>query len=631
MCGINGIIYKNSTANIASVLQIMNQRIIHRGPDDEGIYTFEKRIAMGMRRLSVIDLSTGHQPMHSDNEKLTIVFNGEIYNYKSLREHLENKNVVFKTHSDTEVVLQLYSMYGVSCLDHLNGMFAIAIHDSDKNRVFLARDRFGEKPLYYHWDNEKIVWASELKSIIDVFPSLKKIDQQSLLLFLALTYIPAPHTIYRNIYKLLPGHYMLIDTETLGRDIGSYWNVPLSADENVPFDYKAAKSKLRQTLFESVEQRMVADVPLGVFLSGGVDSTIIAAIMASISSSKIKAFTVGYDNQAYDESARASIVASYIGAEHYIFPLQYSNMLEKLDAVILNYDEPFADSSALPTYFIASKAANEVTVALTGDGGDEVFGGYNKYQSLRYQRIIQQWLPASLRKKITNPLFLERTLGNGETKSIRSKAKRFLSSLESDTKENHLNIIALGFRQAELNRLLISEEGSYKKTLFEDLGRVDYTALTGLKLLRYIDAQVSLEGDMLVKVDRASMLCSLECRAPLLDHRLIEETYAWPDNFLIKGSNKKRILKETFADLLPKGFFNSPKSGFEIPVGLWLRNELKNDLVSVLSPENLQAQKLFNTTYVQQLLNEHLSMKLNHSWKLWTLYCFQKWYKHNFN
>lgn len=631
MCGINGIISKNRAEDIARKLSTMNNSITHRGPDDDGLYVFSDNVGMAMRRLSIIDLSTGKQPMYNADNSICIVFNGEIYNYLELKAKQEEKGFVFKTKSDTEVVLSLYETLGEECLQVLNGMFSFSIHDAVKNRVFIARDRFGEKPLYYTSNNQYFLWASELKSIVTVFPELKVMNKDALQLYLSLTYIPAPHTIYQNIHKLNAGHYLTVDTKSCEASINEWWDVDITQGNGNQIDYNTAKQKLRSILFESVERRMIADVPLGVFLSGGVDSTIIAAIMAKISPKKIKTYTVGYTNKTYDESPRAKLVADYIGAEQEVFFLQQSDMLDRLDEVLLNYDEPFADSSALPTYFISSKAVKDVKVALTGDGGDEVFGGYNKYQSIRYRKMMQRWVPEFMRTKMTDPRVLEKYLGGRHTKSALSKAKRFLTSLEGDLQVNHLNIIALGLRQHELEQLMTHAAIDYKNILLSVLDKKKLSSLSDLKLLRYIDKEISLEGDMLVKVDRASMLCSLECRAPFLDHRLLELTYTWPDEFLIKGGNKKRILKETFSDLLPAGFFDAPKAGFEVPVGQWLRNELKEDLLQQLSPANVGKHDLFDTNHVQQLVSEHLSTRSDHSWKLWTLYCFQKWYLHNFN
>jgi asparagine synthase (glutamine-hydrolysing) len=628
VCGINGLLYRGKKNEIVQQVQLMNENIIHRGPDDTGIYC-DNNVAMGMRRLSIIDLSQGNQPMYNDSKDVTIVFNGEIYNYKVLKAELEADGIQFHTHSDTEVILKLYEKYGLTnLLNKLNGMFVFSIHDKKKDQVFIARDRFGEKPLYYYHSEEKFVWASELKSIIAVFPELKKMSAEAITLFFSLTYIPAPYSIYQNIYKLLPGHFITINTITLEKQIYEYWDIDLNTKTDPGITYTEAKSEIRNLLFESVEQRMIADVPLGVFLSGGVDSTIIAAIMSNISDKKVKTFSVGYENKRYDESARARQVAAHIGSEHHEYILDYKDIFDIADKIILNYDEPYADSSCLPTWFISSKTAQHVKVALTGDGGDEVFGGYNKYMLPYYRRKINKYVPGFIKPLLAKEGFENKFLSRSDSKSIFSKARKVVGILNEDLISGHLNLLALGFRQHELDKLFIGELVDYKKLLADHLGTIN-PEVDELKQLRYIDKQISLEGDMLVKVDRASMLCSLECRSPFLDHRLMEYTYKLPDDYLIHKGNKKRILKDTFENLLPGGFFNSPKSGFEIPVGEWFRGPLKKDLLETLNDVSLQRSALFNIDYIHKLIAEHISNKADHARQLWTLYCFQKWYKAN--
>jgi asparagine synthase (glutamine-hydrolysing) len=626
VCGINGLLYKEAKTDIVKQLQLMNNKIIHRGPDDDGIY-HENMVAMGMRRLSIIDLSTGNQPMYNDDKSVAIVFNGEIYNYKILKAELELAGCDFDTQSDTEVILRLYEKYGESMLDKLNGMFGFSIHDKNKNQVFIARDRFGEKPLYYYHNNEKFVWASELKSIVSLFPELKKVDRDALALFFSLTYIPAPYSIYQNIKKLLPGHYLKVNTINLAVEDRQYWDINLQ-DKVENISYTDAQRNIHNLLFESVEQRMIADVPLGVFLSGGVDSTIIAAIMANISDKKVKTFSVGYKNKRYDESARARQVAAHIGSEHHEYTLDYKDIFDIADKIILNYDEPYADSSCLPTWFISSKTAQHVKVALTGDGGDEVFGGYNKYMLPHYRRRLNRYIPGFIKPLLAKKSFADMFLSRGDSKSIFSKARKVVGILNEDLISGHLNLLALGFRQDELDQLFTGEIADYKKLLADHLGTIN-PEVDELKQLRYIDKQISLEGDMLVKVDRASMLCSLECRSPFLDHRLMEYTYQLPDDYLIHKGNKKRILKDTFENLLPEGFFNSPKSGFETPVGEWFRGPLKNDMLETLSDVHLKQSGLFNFSYIRKLISDHCENKANNARQLWTLYCFQKWFKAN--
>ena len=628
MCGINGLLYRENKNEIVGQVQLMNENIIHRGPDDNGIY-HDNNVAMGMRRLSIIDLSQGNQPMYNDKKDIIIVFNGEIYNYIMLKAELEADGVQFNTHSDTEVILRLYEKYGsTNMLNKLNGMFVFSIHDKKKNQIFIARDRFGEKPLYYHHSDDKFIWASELKSIISVFPELKKMSYDAITLFFSLTYVPAPYSIYQDIFKLLPGHFLTINTLTLQKQIHQYWDIDPNTNTDPTITYTAAKKKIHDLLFESVQQRMIADVPIGVFLSGGVDSTIIAAIMSTISSKKVKTFSVGYENKRYDESARARLVSNHIGSEHHQYMLNYNDIFTMIDHIILNYDEPYADSSCLPTWFIASKTVQQVKVALTGDGGDEVFGGYNKYMLPHYKKTLNKYVPGFVKPILTNKVITDNILNRGDSKSIFAKVKKVANLLNEDTIPGHINLLALGFKPDELNRLFLATGNNYTSLLTSHFSKIK-PGSDELKQLRYIDKNISLEGDMLVKVDRASMLCSLECRSPFLDHRLMEFMYKLPDNYLIHKNNKKRILKDTFCDMLPDNFFNSPKSGFEIPVGEWFRGPLKEDLLLTLNSASLQQSGLFNIDYVQKLTAEHIAGKADHARQLWTLYCFQKWFKKN--
>lgn len=623
MCGINGILNRLPDPSLSANIRLMNARIIHRGPDDEGYEFFEDRLAMGMRRLSIIDIQHGHQPVVNSSGDISIVFNGELYNFRELRDELEGLGHTFNTSSDTEVVLKMYEHWGTNMFSKLNGMFAFSIHDKRIGNLIIARDRFGEKPLYYYYDDNRFAWASELKSLIAIDPELKKISSHSLGLYLTLTYIPAPYTIYEDVLKLEPGHYLKVGTTDLVLEKKCYWKTDIQPPERIT-DYSIAKKELRSLFFDSVEKRMIADVPLGVFLSGGVDSSIIAAVMSAISGKKINTFSVGYTNKRYDESERAQLAASHIGSVHHSAILNYADILDELDHIVLNYDEPYADSSALPTWFVSKHAAKHVKVALTGDGGDEVFGGYNKYLLHTYGKAYNDLTPSFI-KKVLLKLTKSSLWKSSDTRSISSKLKKMIEATGKDTAANHLNAVSLGFKSLESERLLTN----YTSTDLSQYIPVHTSNTDPLKLARDIDMSLSLEGDLLVKVDRASMLCSLECRAPFLDHRLVEFTNRIPDHFLIKGNNKKRILKDTFEDLLPSGFFNSPKSGFEIPVAHWFRNELKTDLLLTLSQERCAVHDLFNYSYISTLLTEHIERNIDHSYKLWTLYCFQKWYAAN--
>lgn len=631
MCGINGIVSINKILNLGSRLREMNKLIQHRGPDDFGQFLYEDRIGMGMQRLSIIDLTNGNQPMFTQDRSKVIVFNGEIYNYQELKKKLQSEGEIFTTSSDTEVILRLFEKYGNDSFCMLNGMFVFSIYDLKTGLITIARDRFGEKPLYYSRGDDEFIWASELKSIIHTKPKLKKISRDALRLFFSLSYIPAPYTIYEDVYKLRPGYMMTINSRTTEFSIKKYWELELS-NKIWQGSYIDACNQLRELLFDSVKNRMIADVPLGVFLSGGTDSAIIAAIMNEISNSTIKTFTVGHENKRYDESKKASNLARHIRSDHFEFFLDYNEILHDIDRLILNYDEPYADSSCIPTYFISQKAVASVKVVLTGDGGDEIFGGYNKYLIHSYGRIYNKIIPPVATKNIVSPL-LELFSGNStDTKSIKTKAKKFLESIDKDTIDNHLSIIQLGLRNEKLDYLLQNDsEKTINYLLKQILGDFPRGMHRRLDKARYIDTKISLEGDLLVKVDRASMLASLECRAPFLDHRLMGFSYSLPESYLIFGNNKKRILKDAFKDLLPHNFLTKSKSGFEVPVAHWFRKELKKDLMVTLSDENLQIHGLLNKNFVRQLMDEHFSSRVDHSGILWSLYCFQKWYSNNFS
>jgi asparagine synthase (glutamine-hydrolysing) len=632
MCGINGIVYKRQPAQDSRSLAVevsdMNAKIIHRGPDDSGqFYDPEDNVAMSMRRLSILDLTTGHQPIFNSDQTLRIVFNGEIYNFKELRDELEAEGYVFNTHTDTEVILKMYEKHGEKCVERLNGMFAFSISDSNRKTVFIARDRLGEKPLYYTNTGKEFIWASELKSIMAIRPELKQISVQGLNCYFALTYIPAPLTIYENVYKLKAGHCMSVNTDTLEVNITKYWDIKLEQDGKDFIGYNKAKAILKDLVISSVEKRMIADVPVGVLLSGGVDSTIVTAVMSRLSGQKVKTFSVGYKDVKYDESQRAKAAAAHLGTDHFQYILDYKDVAGEIDKLILTYDEPFADSSCIPTHFVSHKTRAEVKVALTGDGADEVFGGYNKYLIHTYGRLYQDLIPAVVRNRVIQPLVMSHMPGSKSPRSGINKVRKFIGSISNGLVENHLNIIALGFKQEELNILIESEKlGGYKKILTDHITVPCVSEASPLKIARYIDKQISLEGDMLAKVDRASMLASLECRAPFLDPALIEFTSKLPDDYLIVGNNKKRILKETFQDWLPKGFFNAPKKGFEVPVGQWMRNEMKEEVINTLSTKNLKEHGLLNISYVHEIMQQHLSGYTDHTFKLWTLFCFQKWY-----
>ncbi|WP_103865535.1 asparagine synthase (glutamine-hydrolyzing) [Aquimarina sp. I32.4] len=629
MCGINGFVYleKHDISQLRKDITIMNDMIIHRGPDDDGEYVdegFDFSVFMGMRRLSIIDLSSGKQPIYSEDKNIVIVFNGEIYNYQELRESLVKQGVTFKTNSDTEVILKLYEKEGTNSFKKLDGMFAFSIHDKTKNKIFIARDFFGEKPLYYTEKDNKFFWASELKSILKSIKTVPSINKIGLNLFLKLTYIPAPFTIYENIHKLEPNHFLTYDLRSKSYEIEiiEEQETPEKSEEH----FDEAKSNVKELVQKSVESRSVSDVPIGTFLSGGVDSSVVSLCLSKMSASKISTFSIGFDKKSYDESDKARTVAKLINSDHHEFILNEKDLESNINEILLNFDEPFSDSSSLPSYLVASKTSQHVKVALTGDGGDEVFGGYNKYYmgriNQKYTSLVPEGLHNFMEKTVT-PLLKTK----GDRRGKRFKTRRLLNAIDY-TDNYYWDIISLGYAADTLSQYL--QQDYLVLSPFEY-----YKEKTGIKSpknlteYRAIDKNISLEGDMLVKVDRTSMLTSLECRAPFLNKKLWNYTNTLPEEYLIKGWDKKYILKAAFKEEFPEGFLDKSKAGFGVPIGDWLRSSLKVDLEKYIDHTFLKNQNIFQVDAITKLVKDHLS-GIDNTFMVWTFFCFQKWYMNNY-
>lgn len=620
MCGINGFI--RNTANIdKSLINSMNDQIIHRGPDDLGVFNatiLNKHVGLGMRRLSIIDLDSGQQPMCSSDGSVVIVFNGEIYNFQSLKNELIKTNQIkFETTSDTEVILKLYQVFGTKSFEMLDGMFAFSILDKAINKTYLVRDFFGEKPLYYTQQNSGFYWASELKSIKNVLPESLSLSKEAIELYFQLTYIPSPYSIYKNVFKLLPNHYLEIDIKTEACD---QFEIPSSKAEDSKEDisFGTAKSKTRELVTESVISRSVSDVPIGTFLSGGVDSSVVSLCLAKSKETPIDTFSMGFEKKSFDETEKSRLVAKLIGSNHHEFKVKPKDIKEDIHTVLLNYDEPFADSSALPTYLLSKLTSKHVKVALTGDGGDEVFGGYNKYYMGKLNAKYTSFVPNTIHHQVSNFVY---KLASSKTdkRGKRYKLKRFLDSLNYEG-EFYNNIISLGFQNNELTNLFRS------KLEFNVLNQLVSKNSKTLNEFRSVDKQISLEGDLLVKVDRASMLNSIECRSPFLNKELWAFTNTLPENYLINGWDKKHILKEAFKNEFPDDFLNKSKKGFGVPVGDWLRGFLKEELLSYTEKKELNDQGIFNIDYIQELVYNHINQKQDNTFRVWCFYCFQKWY-----
>lgn len=622
MCGIVGFYkYKDSTVSIKALTDCL----IKRGPDSQGIYEDEK-VALGHARLSVLDLATGDQPMFSMGNDVVIVFNGEIYNFDNLRTVLAFEGASFSTQSDTEVLLWAYKLWGIeSMLNRLEGMFAFALWDKEKHLFFIARDRFGEKPLYYYENEESFYFASELKALSSVIAS-KKIDKQALNLYFTLTYIPAPFTIYEGVRKLEAGKYISFSPQNEFK-VHTYYDLASLVIENSECqysDYQTAQSTLKDLLFHSVKQRMVADVPIGSFLSGGIDSSIISAVMAQLSDQPINTFSIGFKEKEYDESQRAQLVANHIGSNHTQFILGVDDLLSYTDEILDYFDEPFGDSSAIPSFMVAKKAREKVTVVLTGDCADEIFAGYEKYLGNHYAYKYNQ-LPSLIQKTISSLASI--VPHTSMTNQLLRKVKKVISTASLSPADRYVHLTAMGFSTSQKLMLLNKDYQldilNHVKRYYNEVEVDDFT-----KTL-YSDVKLVLEGDMLVKVDRMCMMNSLEARVPFLDSKFVEFTFKLPTNYKLDGNNKKKILKDAFRDLLPEKVFNYSKKGFGLPLRIWFKEELKAELLELLSKDKIVRQGLFEWEFIKEIVEEHMTNKENHSTKLWLLFVFQKWYNKN--
>jgi asparagine synthase (glutamine-hydrolysing) len=624
MCGIAGIIDFQKLVSELDIRSICD-KLVSRGPDAAG-YFVEERIALGHRRLSILDLATGDQPMYSLDKNIVIVFNGEIYNYQEVKEELLSYDRTFNTTSDTEVIIAAYEHFGIDkMLDKIEGMFAFAIYDRKIGHLYIARDRFGEKPLYYLLDEDKLVFASELKAI-EPLVDITQIDKDAVNLFLSLSYIPAPFTIYESVRKLMPSTYMVINMNGKVEEV-KYYDLLKSAGEAKIESFEKAKQSLHDLLFDAVRKRMVADVGFGSFLSGGIDSSIITAVMSKISNQAISTYTIGFTEKEYDESERAQLVADFCKSNHTVHYLDYKDVVNDIDSIIGHFDEPFGDSSAIPSNYVAQLAAKSVKMVLTGDAADEIFGGYEKYLAEYYSDKYKN-TPPILRKIFEKAV--EVIPHSSVTNSILRRVKKVINNSGLSAFDLHYEYMCLGFNDNERRSLLHNDY--FKETKSTIRKYFDERKNTSdLERGFYTDLNIVLEGDMLTKVDRMCMKSSLEARVPFLDRRIVELAYQMPASFKINGRDKKHILKRTFGYLLPKVTLGYRKKGFGVPVDYWLRNELKDELHVLLHPAILKKQGIFNQEYIGQILNEHLAGKANHKGKLWNLFVFQKWYNQRFN
>ena len=618
MCGICGIVsYKAGEPVKEEEIKEMLNRIVHRGPDDWGIYCKIPHVGLGMRRLSIIDLVTGKQPIHNENETIQIVFNGEIYNFKELRENLEKKGHQFYTSSDTEVIVHLYEDYGIDCLESLRGMFSFALWDAGEKRLFLTRDRLGIKPLHYTIMGKKIIFASEIKSILSCFGVDKKIDFSALDRYLSFEYTPAPQTMFKTIKKLLPGHYLLFKEGEVV--IKKYWDINFNEDINVN------EEKILETLKESVSYRLVSDVPLGAFLSGGIDSSSVVALMSKVMNTPVKTFSIGFEDKSYNELNYARIIARRFNTEHHEFILKpdIPDLIKKLIGYL---DEPLADFSCIPTYLVSQMARQYVTVALSGDGGDELFAGYESYAAEKMAGYYCR-LPKIFRHGVIAPL-LRRIPPSPQKRGWINYLRRFTAgeNLPADLKHARWMIF---LAEKDKKKLYTKNlQGELKKADTYRPWREYFRASSNFDSLsqqQYVDLKTYLAENILLKVDRMSMANSLEVRVPILDHKLVELVAGLPSSLRLKGFSSKYLFKKAMGEILPEEVINRPKQGFSIPVKNWFKEDLKDLLLEVLSEGEINKKGLFDYGYIRQLIEEHLKARENHSHILWALMIFNLW------
>lgn len=626
MCGITG--WANLDANSSpqagdeALLHAMCDVIRHRGPDSEGLWT-DSGVALGMRRLSVIDLHTGDQPVFNADRSVIVMMNGELYNYREVRAGLQKRGYKFITNSDTEILPHLYDEYGDAMLEHVSGMFAFALWDMRKKRLLIARDRFGEKPLYYGIFDGKLIYGSEPKTLL-AHPDVNvDLDLNALRQYLSFDYVPAPHSIYKNINKLPAAHKLVLENGEV--KVERYWSLSFKKPDETPSIREAAEH-LRELLSDAVRRQLVADVPLGILLSGGVDSSTVAAFAVRHATETVKTFSIGFTEDSFDESKFAREVSRHLGTEHYEDILSVDTAAGLIGDIGHWLDEPLSDGSLLPTFLLARFVRRHVTVALGGDGGDEIFAGYPMYYGHKMAQMYDR-VPRILRKGVIEPVVNNLPVSS-KNLSFDYKAKRFVRAANYDTVTRHHSWFG-SFSIDAQNSLLT---GDVLANTSADIYRGAKNLLAAcdaesrVEQMQFLDMNFYMAEDILTKVDRAAMAVSLETRAPFLDPRVAEYAASLPPEYKLKGSKGKYILKEAVKDMLPASILARPKKGFGIPVAEWLRGKLNPLLRDMLASERLRKQGIFDPAFVEKLLTEHEQHKASHHKELWTLLVFQLWY-----
>lgn len=654
MCGIAGWINLKqfgSNADAEAVLHSMCETIVHRGPNSEGLW-LDETVALGMRRLSIIDLKTGDQPVFNCDKSVIVMMNGELYNYRKVRKELEAKGHKFTTRSDTEILPHLYEEYGDALLEHVNGMYAFSLWDAKRKKLIIARDRFGEKPLYYGIFDGKLIWASELKAIVAHPAVAPELDLNALRHYVSFDYVPAPMSIFKGIHKLPAAHVLTVENGEV--KTRRYWDLSWSADTPVRMNVASTRTsangqdnlaggtgdsdksvrapslsekaqELKDLLSDAVRMRLVSDVPLGILLSGGIDSSTVAAFAVQHADERVKTFSIGFEEESFDESKFARRVAKHLDTEHYEDKLSVTTAGDLIAEIGTWLDEPMSDGSLIPTFLLAQFVRKHVTVALGGDGGDELFAGYPMYYA---HTVAAKYLaiPAFVRSGLIEPVVNALPVST-KNMSFDYKAKRFVRASKFDNVIRHhswFGSFSLDQHEALFTKdVLAQTHADIYKGVRELVGRSD--AKNVIEQMQYADINFYLAEDILTKVDRAAMAVSLETRAPFLDPRVGQFAASIPVEYKLKGKSGKHILKEAMKDLLPHDILHRPKKGFGIPIAEWLKGRLNPLMHEMLDAKRLKEQGLFNADYVQKLISEHETGKASHHKELWTLLVFQLW------